>query len=104
MEMYQHDSSSEFRFVLRGSLEGPWVEELEHAWITAASILKGKELVIDRSGLTGIDENGLKLLSRMQDAGGRLTADSEPEQPRVTSRWSLRPLSLMRFIRQRARA
>ncbi len=104
MEMYQHDSSSEFRFVLRGSLEGPWVQELEHAWITAASILKGKELVIDGSGLTGIDENGLKLLSRIRDAGGRFTADSPPEQPSVPSRWSLRSLSVLRSMRQRGRA
>lgn len=78
MEMYQHDSSSVFRMVLRGSLKGLWVNELEHAWMTAASILKGKELVIDISGLTGIDNSGLKLLSRIQDAGGRLTGEPLP--------------------------
>ncbi|MCE5310933.1 MAG: hypothetical protein LLG20_25100 [Acidobacteriales bacterium] len=76
--MYQHDSSSVFRMVLRGSLKGLWVNELEHAWMTAASILKGKELVIDISGLTGIDNSGLKLLSRIQDAGGRLTGEPLP--------------------------
>lgn len=103
MEMYQHDSSSEFRFVLRGSLEGSWVEELEHAWITAASILNGKELVINGAGLTGIDENGLRLLSRMRDNGGRFTTDSPTERSSVTSRWSFCSLSVIRFIRQRAR-
>ncbi len=28
MEMYQHDSARVFRFVLRGALEGRWVQEL----------------------------------------------------------------------------
>jgi hypothetical protein len=81
MQLYQHDSSSTFRFVLRGSLEGSWVQELEHAWITAASVLRGKELVLDVSGLTGTDENGLNLLSRMRESGARLMADTPPEAP-----------------------
>jgi len=75
MDLYQHDSSSVFRMVLRGSLKGLWVKEVEHAWTTAASILKGKDLVIDISGLTGIDNSGLQLLSRIRDAGGRLTGE-----------------------------
>ncbi len=90
MQLYQHDSSSTFRFVLRGCLEGPWVQELEHAWITAASVLRGKELVLDVSGLTGTDENGLNLLSRMRDSGARLKADSPPETP-SRRRWLLIP-------------
>lgn len=75
MELYQHDSSSVFRMVLRGSLKGLWVNELEHAWMTATSILKGKDFVIDISGLTGIDISGLQLLSRIRAAGGRLTGE-----------------------------
>jgi anti-anti-sigma regulatory factor len=61
--------------VLRGSLKGLWVNELEHAWMTATSILKGKDFVIDISGLTGIDISGLQLLSRIRAAGGRLTGE-----------------------------
>ncbi len=81
MQLYQHDTSSRFRFVLQGSLEGPSVAELEHAWTTAASILKGKELIVDVSGLTGTDEHGLNLLSRMRERGARLTADTPPGLP-----------------------
>ena len=75
MELYQHDRSSVFRMVLRGSLKGLWVNELEHAWMTATSILKGKDFVIDISGLTGIDISGLQLLSRIRAAGSRLTGE-----------------------------
>lgn len=74
--------SSAFRFVLRGSLDGLWVRELEHAWISATSVLKAKELIIDVSGLTGADEHGLKLLSRMQESGARLTGGAPPGSPR----------------------
>lgn len=81
MEMYQHDSPRMFRFVLRGSLEGRWVRELECAWITAKSILKGKDVVVDTSGLTGADEDGIQLLSRMAESGVRLTAAAPPESP-----------------------
>ena len=81
MEMYQHDSPRMFRFVLRGSLEGRWVRELECAWITARSILKGKAAVVDTSGLTGVDEDGIQLLSRMAESGVRLSAAAPPESP-----------------------
>ena len=74
MEMYQHDSAARFRFVLRGALAGEQATELEHAWTTAESILTGKELVVDLSGLTGADESGVSLLSRMRAAGAQLTA------------------------------
>ncbi len=81
MELYQHDSSSTFRFELRGCLEGAWVQEFRQAWVTARSVLQGKELVIDVAGLTGIDDNGVRLLSAMRDAGARLCAGTPPELP-----------------------
>jgi len=76
MQLYQHDSAFTFRFVLRGALEQPWTAELEQAWITAASILQGKELVVDVTGLTGMDQDGLKLLSTMRNRGARLITGS----------------------------
>ena len=78
MEMYQHDNAAMFRFVLRGSLTGDRVSELEHAWTTAKSILKGRDLVIDVSGIATADEPGVGLLLRMRDAGARLTAPQPP--------------------------
>jgi len=79
MEMYQHDSATMFRFVLRGHLAGDRVTELEHAWTTAKSILKGKELVVDVSGIKDADKFGMDLLLRMRASGARLTAAQPPK-------------------------
>jgi hypothetical protein len=78
MEMYQHDSATMFRFVLHGNLAGDRVPELEHAWTTAKSILNGRDLMVDVSGITDADELGVDLLSRMRDSGARLAAPLPP--------------------------
>ena len=61
MDMYQHDSPNSFRFVLRGDLTDAGVQQLQFAWETAKSILNGKELIIEVSGLrkSGSCRNGL---------------------------------------------
>jgi hypothetical protein len=38
-----------------GELAGPWVTDLEHAWQTATSIMRNKQLILDVSDLTGAD-------------------------------------------------
>ena len=78
MEIYQHDSAAMFRFVLRGDLRGDRVPELEHAWTTAKSILNGRDLLVDVSGVADADEFGVDLLFRMRDSGARLTAPLPP--------------------------
>ncbi len=78
MDMYQHDSAAMFQFVLRGELVGDHVQDLEHAWNTAKSILAGKELVVEISGITIADRLGVDLLSRMQESGARLIAALAP--------------------------
>ena len=90
MEMYQHDHAAMFRFVLRGSLTGGCVPELECAWTTAKSILNGRELAVDVSGLTNADPFGVELLSRMRDSGARLTAALPPASEEL-----LRPLGVL---------
>lgn len=79
MDIYQHDRATMFQFVLRGELSGERVPELEHAWTTANSILAGKELVVDVSGVAGADPSGVDLLRRMRAAGAHLTATLPPE-------------------------
>ena len=74
MEMYQHDNAGAFRFVLRGELSGRQVPELECAWTTAQSILNGRDLAVDVSGVTNADKSGVDLLLRMRDSGARLGA------------------------------
>ena len=72
MEICQHDGATAFRFQLKGRLDGAQVENLEHAWRCASSVLRGRELVIDISGLTGADPRGVALLSRLRESGGAL--------------------------------
>jgi hypothetical protein len=79
MDMYQHDSATMFRFVLRGDLAGPHVLEFEHAWTTARSVVQNRELVIDVSGISDADWRGRELLHRMRDSGARLTAAAPPQ-------------------------
>ena len=79
MEMYLHDSIRTFQFVLRGELVGSHVLDLEHAWTTAKSVLAGKQLVVDVSGLTDADESGVNLLFRMRESGARLTTALPPK-------------------------
>ncbi len=69
MDIYQHDSVTTFRFVLRGELTGRSVQTVEQAWKTAKSILNRKEFVVDISGITRVDLSGIDLLSRMRESG-----------------------------------
>jgi len=83
MEMYLHDSAAMLRFVLRGDLTRCRAPELEHAWTTAKSVLNGRDLVIDVSGITNADEFGVELLLRMRDSGARLTARLPPASEEI---------------------
>ena len=74
LKVYLHDGAREFRVVLSGYLAGEEVQNLEGAWETAKSILAGKEVIVDTSGITGADSSGVELLCRMRDSGARMTA------------------------------
>lgn len=78
MTIHLHDSAQMFRFVLSGELSGDGVRELESAWETAKSILSGKELLVDVSGMTNADTAGSELLARMRGSGARLIAALPP--------------------------
>lgn len=83
MILYQHDYAAMFRFVLIGDLTGESVDELRCAWETAGSVLKGRDLVLDLSGLTNVDPGGLELLSRMKDSGARMQSREAPEREEI---------------------
>ncbi len=112
MQIYLHDRPAVFQFVLKGQLAGDWVQNLEHAWDTARSILGAKDLVVDLSEISDADESGVALLARMRQAGARLTAARPPKSEhflasvgvitprssRARSRgWALRFLRLARL-------
>jgi anti-anti-sigma regulatory factor len=76
--VYQHDGAAAFRFVLDGKLDGAYVSELESAWSTASSVLRGRELVFDLSSLESADEAGWQFLSRMRESGARIVPPAPP--------------------------
>ena len=85
MEMFQQDSATIYRFVFQGELTCVGVQELEHAWTTARSILRTKAPVVEISGITNADAAGVELLSGMRETGARLNAALPPEFRRVNS-------------------
>ncbi len=99
LTVYQHDAATAFRFVLTGMLAGSDVEELEHAWMTAHSVMKGKELIVDITSVLEMDAAGTELLARMRASGARILSSPEPARARTVAapaalwrRW-LRPRS-----------
>jgi ABC-type transporter Mla MlaB component len=97
MRLYQHDSVADFRFEPRGELEGAGVQDLEQAWEAAKSTLAGKELIVDLAGVTGADEAGFALLSRMRESGALLMATLPRESPEF-----LRTMGIPAVARDRA--
>jgi hypothetical protein len=78
MQMYLHDSVKTFEFVLQGELTDDAVQSLDQAWITATSILDGKEVFVDVSALTAANAEGIELLHRITASGARLRAALPP--------------------------
>src|ERR1700722_3570644 len=67
-----NQDGSRCRLELAGRLCGPWVSETERAWHSAWCT--GKEIEVDMSEVTGVDDAGRELLAAMHRAGARLIA------------------------------
>jgi hypothetical protein len=76
LRYYLHDGASSLRFELAGTLAGDNVSELEQCWRTASSTVEGRELILDVTALTALDEAGLQLLNRWHERGARFAANS----------------------------
>jgi ABC-type transporter Mla MlaB component len=103
MILYQHDHAAMFRFVIVGELAGPAVEELRCAWETACSVLRGRELVLDLSGVTAVDPQGLALLSRLKDSGARISSRQVPECAEIRPFLAFAPALAKEDLRPRGR-
>ena len=60
--------------VLEGILAGPWVDELEHTWLTLIGKHFDQLVLVDLSGVTFVDPEGKKVLGRIYDEGADLRA------------------------------
>ena len=98
MNIYLHDTAAAFCIVLRGHLAGGHVRQLEAAWTTGKSILKGRDLVVDVSEVGSVDDSGAALLARLRAAGARLI-EARPPVTRQRRVWTALIASL-RFRNQ----
>jgi len=59
------------RLGLAGKLAGPWVAETENAW---QAVRDGKQIEVDLTQVTSIDDAGRRLLKKMVCSGALLIA------------------------------
>ncbi|HYA89699.1 MAG TPA: STAS domain-containing protein [archaeon] len=55
---------------LDGRVVGPWVQELDRAWRSAAACRGSKRLLIDLCGVTYADSDGRQVLAEIHQATG----------------------------------
>ena len=60
------ESASEIVLSLHGRLAGPWVDELESHWRRTQATAGDRRLVVDLTGVTGIDRAARYLLQLMR--------------------------------------
>ena len=61
-------------FALAGKLAGPWVQEFELCWRSAAGTQQICPVCVDLTSVTFIDQEGKDLLGRMYREGAELVA------------------------------
>ena len=69
-----HDNPAALTFQLEGSLEGPWVRELEACWQSALAGRRDPVLRVDLTGATFIDAAGKARLAAMHRQGAEFVA------------------------------
>lgn len=71
-----HEDEATWRLQLEGRLAREWVTEAERAWHTAPRAGQGaKQIEIDLSDVSGVDEAGKRWLAQMHEAGVRFLAN-----------------------------
>ena len=68
------DGPCQVTLKLEGSLAGPWVAELEHAWRQARPGLNSRSLCVDLTAVDYVDEAGKYLLALLSREGAQVTA------------------------------
>src|SRR5438270_10883759 len=89
-----HDNTQAFRFQLEGELVQSVVAELEGCWRTAASTFGARDLVVDFTRVTHVDQAGEALLRRMRSEGAQLLGPDK-NQPDAKPGVLCRIMSLM---------
>ena len=87
------DGPCEVTLKLEGSLAGPWVAELEHAWRAARPGLNSRSLCVDLTAVDYVDDAGKYLLALLSREGAQVTAAGTAMTElvrRIAEDWPLR--------------
>jgi len=74
LKITTHVSDDASRITLEGRLAGPWIGELERCWRESEQSAAGRQLIVDLTGVTFVEQQGKALLSRMCQSGAELLA------------------------------
>jgi len=68
------ETATERRWIVQGSLVGPWVSELRTTWKRAHGSHDKRTCIIDLNDVTFIDKGGERLLRAISKKGAQLIA------------------------------
>ena len=74
LKITTHVSDDATRITLEGRLAGPWIGELERCWRESEQSVPARQLIVDLTSVTFVEQEGKALLSRMYQAGADLLA------------------------------
>ena len=109
-----HDSATEFRIALEGSVTPEMLYEAEQCWRTAESTIRGRAFVVDLRNATFVHEEDRELMTRLDEGGARflaadawkfdlITGDSGLTQVATASSRRLTPLEVLACMLVRLR-
>jgi anti-anti-sigma factor len=62
---------------IEGRVAGPWADELDRVWQSVAASLGSKKLLVDLTGITHMDAEGIRILADIHKrTGAEFMADS----------------------------
>jgi ABC-type transporter Mla MlaB component len=82
---YMHDKFTAFRFQLAGDLSQETASDLDQARQTASSVLGGRCLIVDLTGLGSIDAAGRELLDKWDRLGAQFVVTASEAKARIRS-------------------
>ncbi len=82
---YMHDEAAAFRFQLAGDLSRDTTADLDQARETASSVIGGRPLIVDMTGIKSIDTAGCQLLEKWNTLGAQFVGTTRLAKMRIQS-------------------
>ena len=74
LRITEHVDAHDFAITLEGCLSGPWVTELAHCWLDAATALPRRRILVYMADVCHVDAAGRELMTLMYRTGVRFVA------------------------------